>query len=84
MNRSLRADVRNPLLQLPAVTELLALDQATRAQLAGAFKAISADARERANECWRRHKAPMACYWKAVAVYSGHLARLVARGGANG
>jgi hypothetical protein len=38
--------------------------------------AIRADAQARAAECWRKHKAPMACYWKAVAVYAGHAARL--------
>lgn len=25
---------------------------------------------------WRTHKAPMALYWKCVAVYAGHIARL--------
>ena len=33
------------------------------------------DALHRADLQWRRHKAPMACYWKAVGVYAGHLAR---------
>ena len=35
------------------------------------------DALERAEHCWRNHKAPMALYWKVVAVYSGHLARAI-------
>ena len=33
------------------------------------------DALHRAELQWRRHKAPMACYWKSVGVYAGHLAR---------
>ena len=33
------------------------------------------DALERAKLQWRRHKAPMALYWKVVGVYAGHLAR---------
>ena len=39
------------------------------------LKDISADARVKAEKCWRTHKAPMAAYWKAVAVYAGHTAR---------
>ena len=54
------------------------------------FKALSPSAKEALRLClldlrkdelhradlqWRRHKAPMACYWKAVGVYAGHLAR---------
>lgn len=36
---------------------------------------LRADALDRAELQWRRHKAPMACYWKVVGVYAGHLAR---------
>jgi hypothetical protein len=39
------------------------------------LREVSADARERAELAWRKHKAPMAAYWKAVAVYAGHTAR---------
>lgn len=55
--RSNRADVRNPLVLLPAARDLCNLDPAAR-------------------ECWRKHKAPMAAYWKAVAVYANHASRL--------
>lgn len=75
--RSLRPDVRNPLLQLPAAQALKALSPEARAAVHALLRDISADARKRADECWRRHKAPMACYWKAIAVYAGHAARLV-------
>lgn len=42
---------------------------------------LSLDARGRAEESWRRNKAPMAVYWKAVSVYAGHLRRVVRPGG---
>jgi len=77
--RSARADVRNPVLALPGVAALRELDPSTRAAIAGALREIQADARKRADKCWKTHKAPMALYWKAVGVYAGHLARAVAR-----
>ena len=46
-----------------------------QAALRKVLKAISADARARADKCWRTHKAPMAAYWKAVAVYANHASR---------
>ncbi|AUW59415.1 hypothetical protein C1T17_16305 [Sphingobium sp. SCG-1] len=82
IQRSSRASVRNPVLRLPAVAALRNLDEQPRQQLVDALRAIQADARDRANECWRKHKAPMAAYWKAVSVYSGHIARSISRGGA--
>ena len=77
--RSARADVRNPVLALPGVAALRALDPSTRAAIAGALRDIQADARERAVKCWKTHKAPMALNWKAVGVYAGHLARALSR-----
>lgn len=73
--RSNRAEVRNPVLALPSAAKLQALDGDSRAALRAALVDLRNDARERAAECWRRHKAPMACYWKAVSVYANHLAR---------
>lgn len=74
--RSIRADVRNPLLQLPAVQALAKLSPECRAAMRGLLRDISADARARADKCWKQHKAPMAAYWKAVAVYANHASRL--------
>lgn len=74
-HRSLRTDVRNPVLALPSVVELKALPPEARAALAHVLGDLSDDARDRADKCWRKHKAPMAAYWKAVAVYAGHLKR---------
>lgn len=73
--RSSRADVRNPLLKLPAMQKALKAGKLERMILRDILKEVSADARERAEKCWRTHKAPMAAYWKAVAVYANHTAR---------
>ena len=78
--RSIRADVRNPLLALPAAQQLTALPIDSQVALRGLLKQISADARVRAERCWKTHKAPMAAYWKAVAVYANHTSRLLAKG----
>lgn len=79
-NRSNRVEVRNPVLMLPGAAALRNLDPAARCALAAALRDIQSDARVRAEGCWRKHKAPMAVYWKAVGVYSGHLARALDRG----
>lgn len=72
--RSTSPEVRNPLLRLPSVRRLaLEMGEGQAALLAEALAEISDDARLRAEASWRRHKAPMAAYWKAVAVYSRHL-----------
>lgn len=75
MERSNKAEVRNPVLALPASARLQALDEPSRAALRAVMLDLAADARERAEKCWRKHKAPMALYWKCVAVYAGHIAR---------
>jgi hypothetical protein len=75
--RSVRASVRNPVLQLSGVAELQMLPYASQAALRRVLKSISADARGRAEKCWRTHKAPMAAYWKAVAVYANHTSRVL-------
>lgn len=73
--RSIRREVRNPVLSLPSMEVLLALPQQQRHAIRGLLLDIAADARWRAEKCWRTHKAPMATYWKGVAVYAGHTAR---------
>ncbi len=75
--RSNRREVRNPVLALPAARKLDSLSDDSRAILRVLLLEIQADARLRADESWRRHKAPMALYWKAVGVYAGHIARLL-------
>jgi hypothetical protein len=73
--RSLRPDVRNPVLQLPAVARLDALDERSRAALRCVPMDLRTDAQAKAAKCWRAHKAMMAAYWQIVAVYAGHIAR---------
>jgi hypothetical protein len=77
MPRSNRAEVRNPVLALPGMCRLRTLPQPMREALAALLDDIATDARARAEQCWRRHKAPMAAYWKAVAVYARHIARAI-------
>lgn len=76
--RSNKAEVRNPLLALPAFRRLAAeLDDSARALLIEALAELKADCAERAELNWRRHKAPMAAYWKAASVYIGHIRRVL-------
>jgi predicted transcriptional regulator len=69
------AEVRNPVLALPSMRRLQSLSPEVRVLLRAVLREMASDARERAEKCWRTHKAPMAVYWKAVAVYAGHIAR---------
>jgi hypothetical protein len=73
--RSSRADVRNPVLRMSQVGELRKLPEPARKALANLLAAMSMDARAQADRAWKKHKAPMACYWKAVAVYAKHISR---------
>ncbi|MCA2998448.1 MAG: hypothetical protein ING75_07575 [Rhodocyclaceae bacterium] len=75
-DRSKRQDVRNPLIALPSAEAISKLPEDSRAALRALLLDIRADARSRAEKCWRTHKAPMAVYWKSVAVHAGHIARL--------
>lgn len=75
--RSNRAVVRNPLLQLPAAADLARLDPQSKEALRAVLGQLRDDARARADKCWLTHKAPMAAYWKAVAVYANHTRRLL-------
>lgn len=75
--RSSRAEVRNPLLALPAAKKLAALDPAAKAALRAVLLELRDDCRVRAEKLWAGHKAPMASYFKAVGVYANHTARLL-------
>jgi hypothetical protein len=67
----------NPVLALPAVEQLRSLPPAAREQLRAVLMDLRADAQARAEQSWRRHKGPMAAYWRAVGVYAGHIARAI-------
>lgn len=73
--------IRNPLTALPAASRVAALPAEARQALEELLREFSADARVRAEHCWRNHKAPMAAYWKAFAVYARHAAILTAKSG---
>ncbi|HUD30171.1 hypothetical protein HJG53_16270 [Sphingomonas sp. ID1715] len=78
--RSNRAEVRNPILTLPAVARLRALDPETRGMLRDLLLELQQDARERAEASWRSRKPPLAAYWAACGVYAGHIARAIGPG----
>jgi hypothetical protein len=42
---------------------------------------LRGDARERAERAWRKYKAPQACYWRVIAVWSSHLVQALRRTG---
>lgn len=77
MDRSTLAVIRNPMLALPSAQALADLPPETRKALRAVLLDLKADSAARAQKCWSSHKAPMAAYWKAVAVYAGHTARLL-------
>jgi hypothetical protein len=78
--RSSRPEVRNPLVELPAFRRLQALDAPTRAALRELLLELRQQARERGDELWRRNKPWSGVYWRVVAVYVGHVARLLRDG----
>ena len=77
--RSSLAETRNPVLALQGAKALRSLPPETREAMRTLLLDIRKDAQARAEKCWRQHKAPMAAYWKAVAVYAGHTARVLRR-----
>lgn len=68
--------IANPVSVLPSAQKIADLPAEARDALRAVLLEIRADAQARAEKSWRTHKAPMAAYWKAVAVYAGHTARL--------
>lgn len=76
-SRSRLPETRNPILLLSSAQKIAELPPEAKTLLRGLLLELSAESQNRASECWRRHKAPMAVYWKGVAVYSRYLARLL-------
>ena len=70
----------NPLLQLPAAQDLLALPIESRRAVASVLRALRTQANAQAEIAWSRRKGPMAAYWRAVATYARHLAHAVEDG----
>ena len=77
--RASRAEVRNPVLGLPAVRRLAAFRPEVLDALAELLLEIHEEAAVKAEHCWRARKGPMAVYWRAVSVYSGHIRRAIRR-----
>ena len=76
--RSNLPQVRNPLLAVPGVQDAIAsIPLDSKEALRKVLMALRADAQAKAAKSWAQHKAPMALYWKVVAVYAGHIARLL-------
>jgi hypothetical protein len=67
----------NPVLLLPAAAELREIDPAARRVLCALLLDLRREARLRAERSWKMRKPPMAAYWAAVAVYAGHIARIL-------
>lgn len=70
----------NPLFKLPAAQKLLELPAAQRAALEALFRELRAQSGAEAEKSWRRSKAPMAAYWKAVSTYARHIAHALSKG----
>lgn len=79
MTRSNKAEVRNPILALPAFSKIERLPLPVRQALADLLRELGDDCQERADKCWATHKAPMAAYWKAAGVYARHIAKALTR-----
>lgn len=49
----------------------------SKVALKSVLKRLRIDSLKKSEYSWRKHKAPMALYWKVVGVYSGHIARSI-------
>ena len=75
--RSSRKEVRNPLILLPSAQAFKKLPPECRAAMRALLKEMRADLRKKAEHSWRKSKAPVAAYHKAMAVYAGHIYNLL-------
>lgn len=75
--RSALAEVRNPILNLPAAQAILALPQEQRRPLGQLLRELSAQADAMAEHSWRRRKGIMAAYWRACSIYAKHIAHAI-------
>ncbi len=78
-DRSSLAEIRNPVLALPAASRIRELSPDARAILVEIMRDLARDARARAQKSWKQNKGPMAVYWKAVGAYACHLQRALRR-----
>lgn len=71
---------RNPLLGLPAMSQILALPPASRMAHAALLDDLARQANELAEKSWKKRKGPMAAYWRAASTYAKHSARAMRHG----
>lgn len=71
---------RNPLVALPAMSEILRLPEEQRKAVAALLYDLAGDANTRAERAWRQRKGPMAAYWRATSTYAKHVARALRHG----
>lgn len=72
-------ETRNPVLGLKSFRKFATLHPAALDALADLLGEIHTEAALKAEHCWKSRKAPMAVYWRAVSVYSGHIRRAIRR-----
>lgn len=78
--RSALAEVRNPVLRLPAARAIMEeVPRDTRQLLGTLLRELATEARAEGEHCWRRGKAMMGAYWRVVAVYAKHIAHAIDR-----
>lgn len=77
--RSSRAEVRNPVLALPAAAELQALPRPQRLLLKRILRDLKRQCREQEAAAYAARKGPMTAYWMATGTYAGHLAAILGR-----
>lgn len=76
--RSNLREVRNPVLALPAMKELQALDPDVRALVRRLIQDLRAQANVKAAASFATCKWMMFAYWKIVGVYANHVQRALA------
>jgi hypothetical protein len=77
--RSSRADVRNPILALPAALELQALPRSQRLIIKRLLRELKAQCREQERRAYSQRKGPLTAYWMAAGTYAGHVAAVLGR-----
>lgn len=75
--RGARADVRNPILRLPAAQAVLALPIEARRPLGILLRQLADQANCEADRSRKRNKHMMFAYWKIASVYIKHIARAI-------
>ena len=76
--RSSRPEVRNPISALPGVREAIAaMPPEARSVMRVVLVGLRADALAKARKSWSKSKNPMDYYHKVVAIYAGHITRLL-------